>query len=556
MAVRPLTLSANATDFALTSPRALLAGPPAADERDATVGPPSDDRPGVALLDAASLDAPPPGASLYLLAPAALAPGDPVEILAKLRRRVAPSLLGGPAASEGPFDRSPVDAVVMTPAENPEATAWAALAAGVRAAGRPLVLLVDRPVPVDCVTAAVDAGAAAVVFACDGGARDAELLAEVASAERHRLDDAPLITVAVCNRNGARDLEDCLSSLTRLEYPAFEALVLDDGSTDNSVEVARGLGARVIELGAVGLGGARNAAIEHARGELLAYLDGDAQAEPAWLMRLWRLHDRLRPGGVGGPNLPVTDPGWQERAVGGAPGVAMPIVGADGRCTHLAGCNMSFRLDVAREAMFDPDVIYGDDVTFCYRVLDLGEDLLLHPTASVRHHRRRTLESYVRQMFQYGRWGTLMSARYGNRLVDVDAPISVLERLDPRRPHRCFVGPQAKQRYNLGFAPLSNGFPLKLMVATLALAAAAATPAWLLGRLRALRAIAACATVAQLGYVTARTPVQQGARGLRAPANRLLTALLWYLGPAAVAAGRARALREIARQRSPGPGEQ
>jgi glycosyltransferase involved in cell wall biosynthesis len=505
----------------------------------------------VALLDASNLHAPPPGASLYVLAPGSLPRRDPMKALLRLRRLLAPSLLAGPACAAGPFDRSPVHALVMTALEDPQETAWAALATGVRAAGRPVVVLVDRAVPGDSVTAALDAGAAAVVFACDGGTGDAELLAQAAEAERHRLDRAPLITVAICNRNGGRDLEDCLSSLTRVEYPSFEALVLDDGSTDNSREVGRRLGARVIELGAVGLGGARNAAIQHARGELVAYLDGDAQAEPGWLMRLWRLHDRLRPGGVGGPNLPVAQPTWQERAVGGAPGVAMPIVGADGRCTHLAGCNMSFRIDVAREAMFDPDVIYGDDVTFCYRVLDLGEDLLLHPTASVRHHRRRTLESYSRQMFQYGRWGTLMAARYGNRLVDGNGTMTLFERLDPRRPHRCFVGPQAKQRYNLGFAPLSNGFPLKLMTATLVLAGAATPVAWGLGRLRLLRALTLCGVLGQLGYVTVRTPVQGGLGGARGLGNRVLTALLWYLGPSAVAAGRARALREGAHAHAP-----
>ncbi len=549
MVAREITLSANATDFALTSPRPLLAGPPAAPARDATVGPPFDGRVGVAVLGAASLDAPPPGASLYVVAPHALQPGDATRQLARLRRRVAPSLVAGPPSDEGPLDRSGVDVVVITPGEDPEATARAALAAGVRAAGRPLLVLIDRPVAVECVTAAVDAGAAAVVFACDGGEGDAALLAATAEAERDRLDGAPLITVAICNRDGARDLESCLGSLARVEYPAFETLVLDDGSSDDSREVATRLGARVVALGSVGLGGARNAAIEQARGELLAFLDGDACAEPGWLTRLWRLHDRLRPGGVGGPNLPVAHPNWQERAVGGAPGLAMPIVRADGRCTHLAGCNMSFRTELARAAKFDPSIIYGDDVDFCHRVLELGEDLLLHPTASVRHHRRRSLVGYVRQMFQYGRWATLVQDRLGARLVDIDTAPSLLRRLDPRRPHRCFVGPQAAQRYNLSFAPLSNGFPLKVMILTVATAGAAAPLAWRSRRLRAWRALTAGCVLGQFGYVVARTPVHQGASGPYAIANRLLTALLWYVGPGAVGLGRRRALRELADDR-------
>jgi hypothetical protein len=498
----------------------------------------------VAVLDAAGVHSPPPGAALYVVRPGALPSEGRLATLKSLKRKVAPALLAGPSSSEGPFDSSPVDIVLMTADPDPTTCAWAALRAGVRAAGRPVLVLVEDPTPADSVVAAFDAGAAGAVFAADGGAGDAALLAEVAERERHRLDDAPLITVAVCNRNGARDLEECFASLATVSYPAFETLLIDDGSTDDSLAVAARFDVRAVALEPVGLGGARNAAIEHARGEILAYLDGDAQADPAWLGRLWRLHDRLRPGGVGGPNLPVANPSWPERAIGGAPGVAMPIVRADGHCTHLAGCNMSFRIEVAREALFDPHVVYGDDVEFCFRVLDLGEGLLLHPTATIRHHRRRSLVGYVKQMHQYGRWGTLMEARHGGRLVDVDTAPSVLERLDPRRPHYCFVGPQAAQRYNLSFAPLSNGFPFKVMGLTLVASAATGLPAQRAGRLRTWAALTLAGVFGQFGYVAARTPVQKGIGGPRALTNRLLTAALWYLGPGSVAAGRLRAYQE------------
>jgi glycosyltransferase involved in cell wall biosynthesis len=557
LAADPLILAPDGTDFALTSPGALLVGPPQAPEAHAVIGAssqaqpragavdaPSQARPNVVVLDAAGVHSPPSGAALYVVRPGALPSEGRLTTLKALKRKLAPALLAGPASTEGPFDSSPVDIVLMTADPDPTACAWSALRAGVRAAGRPVLVLVEDRVPADSVVAAFDAGAAGAVFAADGGAADATLLAEVAERERHRLDDAPLITVAVCNRNGARDLEECFASLATIGYPSFETLLVDDGSTDDSLVVAARFGVRAVALEPVGLGGARNAAIEHARGEILAYLDGDAQADPAWLGRLWRLHDRLRPGGVGGPNLPVADPSWQERAIGGAPGVAMPIVRADGRCTHLAGCNMSFRIDVAREALFDPHVVYGDDVEFCFRVLDLGEDLLLHPTATIRHHRRRSLVGYVKQMHQYGRWGTLMESRHGGRLVDVDTEPSVLERLDPRRPHHCFVGPQAAQRYNLSFAPLSNGFPFKVMALTVIASAAMGPPARRAGRLRGWAALAVAGVVGQFGYVAVRTPVQKGIGGPRALTNRLLTAALWYLGPGSVAAGRLRAYQE------------
>nr|WP_246344783.1 glycosyltransferase [Conexibacter arvalis] len=459
--------------------------------------------------------------------------------LKRLKRAVAPAPVAGPPSVDGAYDRSPVDALLFEPASDAEATAWAALRAGVRAEGRPVVLHVTAPCDADTVVAAVDAGAAAAVFDSGEAERDAALLADVLEAERRRLDDAPLITVAVCNRNGARDLEECFSSLTAVEYPRFETLLLDDGSTDDSVAVGRRHGVEVVELGTVGLGGARNAAIEHARGEVIAFLDGDAMGEPQWLTRLWRLHDRLRPGAVGGPNLPVANPNWQERAIAGGPGTAMPIVRADGRCTHIAGCNLSVRTDVARATMFDPDIVYGDDLIFCYRILDAGHDLLLHPTAIIRHHRRRSFKAYVRQMRNYGRWADIVHEGYGNRLVDIPIELTVLERLDPRRPHPCFVGPQAEQRYSLAAAPLANGFPGKVLALTLALGVALAPLALLGRRGRAWALTVAAALLGQFAYVAARTPAQQEGASLPGRvANRLLTAATWYGGPFAVAVGR------------------
>lgn len=542
MASPRLSISPDGTGFAGFDARALLAGPANAAARDATVGRgalPGGDLPRIVVLGGEQLATPPPGADLYVVPAAALPAKAPMAALKRLKRAVAPALVAGPPSADGAYDRSPADALLVEPAADADATAWAALRAGVRAEGRPVVLHVTAPCEPDMVVAAFDAGAAAAVLDSGEETRDAELLERTLEAERRRLDDAPLITVAVCNRNGAGDLEGCFSSLRSVAYPRFETLLLDDGSTDDSVAVGLRHGVEVVELGEVGLGRARNAAIERARGEVIAFLDGDARGEPQWLTRLWRLHDRLRPGGVGGPNLPVVDPNWQERAIAGGPGTAMPVVRADGRCTHLAGCNLSVRTDVARAAMFDPEIVYGDDLIFCYRILDAGHDLLLHPTAIVRHHRRRSFKAYIRQMRNYGRWADVVHEGYGNRLVDVPLELTLLERLDPRRPHPCFVGPQAEQRYSLAAAPLANGFPGKVLALTLALGVALAPLALLGRRGRAWALTVAAALLGQFAYVALRTPAQQEGASLPGRvANRLLTAATWYGGPFAVALGR------------------
>ncbi len=63
--------------------------------------------------------------------------------------------------------------------------------------------------------------------------------------EKHRpLDDCPLISVLVPARNEERDIAACVESLLRQDYPAFEVLVLDDGSSDRTGELVVAIAAR------------------------------------------------------------------------------------------------------------------------------------------------------------------------------------------------------------------------------------------------------------------------------------------------------------------------
>ena len=86
----------------------------------------------------------------------------------------------------------------------------------------------------------------------------------------------PLVSVIVPNYNYARTLGLCLSALERQTYPHIEVIVVDDRSTDDSVEIARRHGVRVVETDTnIGAPAARNLGVRYARGEVLFFLDSD-----------------------------------------------------------------------------------------------------------------------------------------------------------------------------------------------------------------------------------------------------------------------------------------
>src|SRR5262249_26511474 len=73
------------------------------------------------------------------------------------------------------------------------------------------------------------------------------------------LTTSPRVSVVVCTYNGGRTLDQCLRSLLDLDYPDYEVIVVDDGSTDNTRDiVSRFPGIRVIHQENCGLSAARN----------------------------------------------------------------------------------------------------------------------------------------------------------------------------------------------------------------------------------------------------------------------------------------------------------
>ncbi|HEY0697503.1 MAG TPA: glycosyltransferase family 2 protein [Micromonospora sp.] len=91
----------------------------------------------------------------------------------------------------------------------------------------------------------------------------------------------PLVSVIVPNYNYAPSLPLCLRALKAQTYQPVEIIVVDDCSTDDSVEIARSLGVRVIRRDTNGgCAAARNTGAAEARGEILFLVDSDVMVEP------------------------------------------------------------------------------------------------------------------------------------------------------------------------------------------------------------------------------------------------------------------------------------
>lgn len=134
------------------------------------------------------------------------------------------------------------------------------------------------------------------------------------------LEATPRVSVVVCSYNSGRTLEHCLQSLRSLDYPDFEVILVDDGSTDNTRDIlSRFPWVRAIHQENQGLSVARNVGLQAATGAIIAYTDSDCFADPDWLSLLVGQLQRSGAHAVGGPKL-TPDDGWLAACVAASPG--------------------------------------------------------------------------------------------------------------------------------------------------------------------------------------------------------------------------------------------
>ena len=236
------------------------------------------------------------------------------------------------------------------------------------------------------------------------------------SALPHRpLPRAPFVSVIVCSYNGGRTLAAGLDSLGKLKYPDYEIILVDDGSTDDTRDIAEQFPyVRYIYQENHGLSHARNTGAAAAKGEVFAYTDSDCMADVDWLYYLIGTLVSGDYAGVGGPNVTPPAQNWMQACVAAAPGGPSHVLLTDIIAEHVPGCNMAF-YRWAFENIGGFDVEYrkaGDDVDFCWRLQQAGCVIAFSPTAIVWHHRRFTLRAFLKQQDGYGEAESLLRFKH------------------------------------------------------------------------------------------------------------------------------------------------
>ncbi len=228
-------------------------------------------------------------------------------------------------------------------------------------------------------------------------------------------------SVVVPAYNAARTLDACLQALNTQTAPtdAYEIIVVDDGSRDNTAEIAQRHGVRLVRQENRGPAAARNRGVAEARGDIVLFTDADCQPLPDWIENMLAPFDDPAVAGVQGAYLTrqtfltarFAQAEFEDRYAIMARFESIDLV-----ATYAAGFRRALFLQMGG---FDDSfpVANNEDTDFSYRLCAAGHRLVFAPEARIFHHHPGTLRKYLRTKYWRGYWRMIVYRRYPEKAV-------------------------------------------------------------------------------------------------------------------------------------------
>lgn len=214
------------------------------------------------------------------------------------------------------------------------------------------------------------------------------------------------VSVVIAARNEEARIVDCLRSVLAQDYPRrlYEVIVVDDGSSDRTAEVARSFGVCVLRQVASGGAAARNLGITSSQGEVVAFTDADCRPARDWLRLLVApLAEEEDVGVCGGEVVGLVRSPVAEY-VEAAGYFGLDRLARTKPWPVFMTANVAYRREVFRLlGTFDPDMGAADDLEMTWRVLRDGRfRAVACPRAVVYHLHPTTVSALYEQWRSYG----------------------------------------------------------------------------------------------------------------------------------------------------------
>ncbi|GBE16975.1 N-acetylglucosaminyl-diphospho-decaprenol L-rhamnosyltransferase [bacterium BMS3Abin15] len=214
--------------------------------------------------------------------------------------------------------------------------------------------------------------------------------------------NSPKIFIIILNYNGESTIKQCLNSVFQMDYPNFEVVVVDNNSSDGSLELAKGFFPKahfIKNEKNVGFAAGNNVGVRFALEKMADYvflLNNDALIKKDTLLKLVDAAEKDKNAGVVGPVIfkGNTDDIWfaggeikwlTMRAVHDNSGVNSRVNSF--KTQYVSGCAMLIKKEVLKKTglLSEDFFLYYEDVDFCVQAEKNGFYSLIVPGAEVFH---------------------------------------------------------------------------------------------------------------------------------------------------------------------------
>ncbi len=224
-----------------------------------------------------------------------------------------------------------------------------------------------------------------------------------------------------------------------IDYPDYEIIVVDDGSSDKTLEIAKSFSPdriKIIVSTGKGPSVARNIGVAKSTGEIVAFTDSDCIVDPCWLPELVRVFQMYpEASSVGGKQKVPAGATWFEKkvfefmfSVGFMTDYVHSNIGGEIIAVgHNPSCCSAYRRnDFLMAGGFPENLWPGEDVELDYKISSKGGKILWNPAAIVFHHRPGNLSAFTRMMFRYGAAQGILVKMHGfNRKIQFLPIVSI-----------------------------------------------------------------------------------------------------------------------------------
>ena len=197
------------------------------------------------------------------------------------------------------------------------------------------------------------------------------------------------ISVIIPAKNEETNIKRCLEGVLAQSLPPIECILVDNHSSDRTVQIASPLCTKILQIENASIGALRNAGARKATGTLLAFLDADCFPENDWLLNAASSLGAENVGAVGNTVLPVSN-SWVEKTW------FFNIDSPPGPSRYIGSANLVVKRNIFDFiGGFDPDLTTGEDRELCWRIQSQQYLTMQDKSLTVYHY------GYPKSMMQF-----------------------------------------------------------------------------------------------------------------------------------------------------------